>query len=307
MSQQAFIEFYEASLKKDELKDKLKVITSVQEIIKLGEQHGYFFTTKDIAEASTSAQEEAKTKEPVDLSKNAETKSSEDSTRLYHYEFEFSEIQGFEEIACELEKLKIKPTTVDMDLYNKSFREDDLYFTSLSPDTPEFEQRYDEIMAPCLNSNSIATPDYTQRQFHLVNLDLHVEHPLYDEYFSTKLKILKLLENYFGTDIRFSGSLWYPPNAYRLWHTNEAQPGWRMYLIDFDDFEPLKTEESFFRYMHPDTREIVTLREKSKLVRFFKVEKEPEKLFWHCIVNATRSNRWSFGFVVSDRWMEQLI
>jgi hypothetical protein len=39
-------------------------------------------------------------------------------------------------------------------------------------------------------------------------------------------------------------------------------------------------------------------------VRFFKVEQDPGRLFWHCIVNATRRHRWSFGFTVPDTWLD---
>ncbi|WP_414583113.1 Nif11-like leader peptide family natural product precursor [Scytonema sp. PCC 10023] len=311
MSNQAFLEFYEASLKTEELLEQMKAITSPQEIIKLGRRNGYCFTLEDMVQASTTyAKENSQKGEENGIAvslKNSEAKPSENSTRFYHYEFDFLALEGFEEIAREFEKLKIKPSTVDMDLYEKSFREDDFNFASLSPAAPEFQQQYNEIMAPWLNSNiSFPKAERVQRHFHLINLDLHVEHPLYEEYFVTKFKILKLLENYFETEIRFSGSLWYPPNAYRLWHTNESQPGWRMYLIDFDNFQSIENEKSFFRYMNPDTKEVVTLYEKPKIVRFFKVEQEPERLFWHCIVNATKSNRWSFGFVVPDNWMSKL-
>ena len=80
-----------------------------------------------------------------------------------------------------------------------------------------------------------------------------------------------------------------------------------MYLVDFDYFEPQDEGEAFFRYMNPSTKELVTLEEKPKVVRFFKIENEPSKLFWHCIANTTKSNRWSFGFQVSGKWMGKLL
>jgi hypothetical protein len=119
--------------------------------------------------------------------------------------------------------------------------------------------------------------------------------------------MISLLEAFFGSEIRASGSMWYPPFGYRLWHTNETQPGWRMYLIDFDEPAGDPAGISFFRYMNPQSKEIVTLEERPKLVRFFKVEQEKDKLFWHCIVNATTRNRWSFGFVVPENWTDKLL
>ncbi len=100
--------------------------------------------------------------------------------------------------------------------------------------------------------------------------------------------------------------MWYPPHSYRLWHTNETQPGWRMYVVDLD--EPFENEHdtSFFRYQNPQTGQIVTLHEKPRIVRFFKAEQDPDRLFWHCIVNPTDRHRWSFGFVVPDDWQDKI-
>lgn len=312
MSKEAFIQFYQALLKTEELKEKIRAMTTTQELIKLGSQYGYCFTREDIAEASNSyaqesGQEVESNRQPV-ASKNSEASLSPNFSQFYHYEFEFSEIQGFEEIAQELENLKIKPSTVALNLYEKSFREDDFNFAGVSPASPEFHQHYSDIMEPCFNPKiPLPEPEYTQRHFHLINLDLHVEHPLYEDYLMSKVRLVKRLENFFEAEIRFSGSLWYPPNAYRVWHTNENQPGWRMYLIDFDTAQLGGEGQSFFRYMNPETKELVTLPEKPKLVRFFKIEQKASKLFWHCIVNATKFNRWSFGFAVPDTWMSRIL
>jgi hypothetical protein len=79
-----------------------------------------------------------------------------------------------------------------------------------------------------------------------------------------------------------------------------------MYIVDvdapFDDPE----ETSYFRYQNPQTGEIVTLRERQRIVRFFKAEQDPLRLFWHCIVNPTERHRWSFGFVVPEGWQDAL-
>jgi hypothetical protein len=207
-----------------------------------------------------------------------------------------------------LEKIKIKPDTVDMNLFQKAFRTDDFKFASISPASTEFSAQYNEIMR---QANSV-DPDYPEfqhlcrRDFHLIDLNRHVEHKLYEDYFHAKVRIIRILKNFFGTDVRFTGSLWYPPNAYRTWHTNENAVGWRMYLIDFDQPELTADGQSFFRYMHPETKELITLVDKPKLVRFFKIENQPEQLFWHCIVNATKASRWSYGFHVPDNWMDKI-
>lgn len=105
--------------------------------------------------------------------------------------------------------------------------------------------------------------------------------------------------------MRFSGSLWYPPRSYRLWHTNETQPGWRMYVVDLDADPAHTGEASFFRYQNPTTGELVTLPERRQIIRFFKAEQDPQRLFWHCIANPGPHHRWSFGFVVPDNWVDR--
>lgn len=303
MSKEAVIKFYEAISDSPEFKQEIKVITRQEELIKLGARNGYHFTREDLAEADASYIPQ--NNEPL-ISIDSDDSAMEELPRPYHYEFKFSEIPGFEKIDRELKKLHIKPSTVDLDLYEKSFREEDFKFNYISPTVANFRQYYYKSLKSYSDLPS-PKPEYAWHPFHLINLDCHVEDPLYEDYFQTKVRLLQLLENCLNTEVRFSGSLWYPPNAYRLWHTNETQPGWRMYLVDFDRFEENGEGEAFFRYMNPKTKELVTLPEKPKIVRFFKIESEPSKLLWHCIVNTTKFNRWSFGFNVSSKWMDKLL
>jgi hypothetical protein len=205
-------------------------------------------------------------------------------------------VPGLAGVIEQLPHLKIKPPSVDLDHFARTFREEDLRSTSLSPADPEFRAWHARMTKARWRDPGASAP---RRDFHLINLDEHVDHPGYDHYLEAKHRTIRTLESFFGAEVRFSGSLWYPPSSYRLWHTNETQPGWRMYVIDFD--EP-PADASFFRYMDPRTEEIVTLRERPQMVRFFKAEQDPSRLFWHCIVNPTPRHRWSFGFAVPDNW-----
>ena len=36
------------------------------------------------------------------------------------------------------------------------------------------------------------------------------------------------------------------------------------------------------------------------------VAQDPDRLFWHCIVNPSERHRWSFGFVVPDNWIDAI-
>lgn len=274
----------------------LKVVTDPREMVALGRRHGYSFDLQDIAVASaTLSAEDAPPPVPD------QTLGPDDGeTKFCHYELDLDGVAGMEPILAELPSLTVKPAGVDLEAYHASFREDDLRWTSMSPAEPVFKRRYEEIMA------DDARQEHGRRAFHLVNLDQYVDDPLYDGYFDAKTRLLGHLEQLFGPETRFSGSMWYPPFAYRLWHTNETQPGWRMYLLDFDEEIDPSDNRSFFRYMNPQTTEVVTLQDRPRMLRFFKVEQAEDRLFWHCIVNGAERNRWAFGFVVPDDWQSRL-
>ncbi|EFC80457.1 hypothetical protein FrEUN1fDRAFT_6433 [Parafrankia sp. EUN1f] len=226
-------------------------------------------------------------------------------SRLCHYEFPIDDIPGLTKAAEELPHLTIKPSTVDLDRYREVFRDDDLRWTDMSPAAPGFAGYYEDVMRS-RRTDGIDAHEFSRRDFHLVNLDRHVDAPGYEAYLQAKTRMTSSLETFFGNEVRFSGSMWYPPFGYRLWHTNETQPGWRMYLIDFDEEIPGSDTASFFRYMNPVTREIVTLQDRPRTARFFKIARCTENLFWHCIVNGASRNRWSFGLTVPDSWMEKI-
>jgi Nif11 domain len=277
-----------------ELNQQLKAVTGTQEIVRLGLRYGYTFDVPELMEASSSF-----TTPPGRAPKAGRRTPPAPASGPLHHEYRLDELPGLKGVIDQLPHLKIKPPSVDPARFAGTFREEDLRSTSMSPADPAFQAWHEAMMKahwrdPALGSCA------PRRDFHLVNLDEHVDHAGYDRYLEAKHRMIRTLEEFFGSEVRFSGSLWYPPSSYRLWHTNETQPGWRMYVIDFDE-EPAGT--SFFRYMDPRTEEIVTLGERPRMVRFFKAEQDPSKLFWHCIVNPTQRHRWSFGFVVPDDWM----
>jgi hypothetical protein len=284
-----------------ELIQQLKAVTGTQEIVRLGLRYGYTFDVPELIEASSSF-----TGTPGKAPKTARRAASVPAGRRgpgpLHHEYRLDDLPGLRGVIDQLPHLKIKPPSVDLARFEATFREEDLRSTSMSPANPEFQAWHESMMRahwrdPTLGSGA------PRRDFHLVNLDEHVDHPGYDRYLEAKHRMIRMLEEFFDSEVRFSGSLWYPPSSYRLWHTNETQPGWRMYVIDFDEPPAEPGDTSFFRYMDPRTHEIVTLDEGPRMVRFFKAEQDPSRLFWHCIVNPTPRHRWSFGFVVPDAWM----
>jgi hypothetical protein len=296
MSVESSRAFLQMAYDSPELKQQLKAVTGTQEILRLGSRYGYTFDVPELMEASSSF---TTAPEKTPRAGRRTPPAPAPASGPLHHEYLLDDLPGLKGVIDQLPHLKIKPPSVDLARFAGTFREEDLRSISMSPADPAFQAWHEAMMKahwrdPALGSGA------PRRDFHLVNLDEHVDHAGYDRYLEAKHRMVRTLEEFFGSEIRFSGSLWYPPSSYRLWHTNETQPGWRMYVIDFDE-APAGT--SFFRYMDPRTEEIVTLDERPRMVRFFKAEQDPSKLFWHCIVNPTRQHRWSFGFVVPDDWM----
>jgi Nif11 domain len=286
-----------------ELMQQLKAVTGTQEIVRLGLRYGYTFDVPDLMEASSSfTGTDGKSPKTLRRKPGPRAPTAPREPAPLHHEYALDDLPGLKGILDQLPHLKIKPPSADLTRFTATFREDDLRSTTMSPADPEFQAWHESMTRahwrdPALGSNA------PRRDFHLFNLDQHVAHAGYDRYLEAKHRMVRTLEEFFDAEIRFSGSLWYPPSSYRLWHTNETRPGWRMYVIDLDEPPATPDDAPFFRYMDPRTQEITTLHEHPRLVRFFKAEQDPSKLFWHCIVNQTPGHRWSFGFVVPDNWM----
>ncbi|QUQ63717.1 Nif11-like leader peptide family natural product precursor [Kutzneria sp. CA-103260] len=298
MSFQACKEFMRVATDSGEVSRQLRAVTGIREIVALGQRHGYEFTVADVMRGSAEFTGDAPSSSTPTAAVTTET------TSFLHHEYQLADIPGFEAVIDELPRLKIKPPSVDLDRFDREFVEADLRSTSMSPDDPEFQAWHQDMTRRHWRDTGVDNPP--RRDFHLVNLDEHTDHAGYGGYFEAKTRVIAALENVFGGEVRFSGAMWYPPSSYRLWHTNENQPGWRMYVIDLDEPFTDAEDTSLFRYMNPQTKEIVTLREGPRIVRFFKTEQAPSKLFWHCIVNPTIRHRWSFGFAVPENWMERI-
>ncbi|MFF4160716.1 Nif11-like leader peptide family natural product precursor [Streptomyces sp. NPDC001678] len=274
---------------------EFKAVTAIEEVVVLGRRHGYGFTVAEFLEKARAFGAPGGDRPPA-------APAGAGPTTVAHHEYELADLPGFAPVLAELPRLKTMPPTVDAARFAGDFRAEDLDSTSRNPTDPGYRAWHRRLAAA--GWRDPGTPDAPRRDFHLVNLDEHVEHDGYEEYFAAKRRVVSALENVFDGEVRCSGSLWYPPNSYRLWHTNEDDPGWRMYVVDFDRPFDDDGRTSFFRYLHPRTQELVTLTERPRTVRFFKVSQDPEQLLWHCIVNPTDRHRWSFGFVVPENWMD---
>ena len=88
-------------------------------------------------------------------------------------------------------------------------------------------------------------------------------------------KIKKMANN---ENIKPSGYFIYPPSGFMGWHTNCNSPHIRLYITYASE-----DKKSFFRYRHPETKEIITdYDDKGITIRQFEVIDKPP-YFWHCV------------------------
>jgi hypothetical protein len=84
-----------------------------------------------------------------------------------------------------------------------------------------------------------------------------------------------------------TGKFWYPSNGYMGWHTNNSYPGFRFYCSHAEE-----EGKSFFRFQHPETKEIITSWDRKGWIgRVFAID--TAKPLWHCVYSET--NRISVG------------
>lgn len=95
-------------------------------------------------------------------------------------------------------------------------------------------------------------------------------------------------------NVRPRGCFYYPQGAFKEWHTNANQPGWRGYCVSID-----QAEKSSFIYIEPKTRKVVELTDKNMHVNMFKVPENTNMQIWHAV--KSDCNRVSLGFLLNNQ------
>ena len=261
MSKDSCQRFLWTILESETLRQRWKSVTSLQEIMLMGRRYGYEFGQQDIIDASSALGEKAEGILRWDFGRKPAANGAA-ASHFYHHEFNIADIPGFEPVVVELDAMKIQPTTVSMDRFRAAFRQEDFDFAAVSPDAPDFQCRFQQIWG----SPPVSLGTAAEKTTSLTSITTSIT-PNTTRTSMRNAGSSTRLEVFFGFEIRFSASLWYPPKAYRTWHTNDNQPGWRMYIVDFDEDPKRSGGQSFFRYMNPHSKEIVTLYENPRMVR----------------------------------------
>lgn len=112
------------------------------------------------------------------------------------------------------------------------------------------------------------------------------------------------LNSIFDTECQPLGDFIYPPGGFRTWHTNkfdvpnDQTSVWAIFFVFAE-----KSDASFFRFIDPNSGEMITSWDKVACANVFRISRTP--LIWHCI-KAEDTTRWSIGFHLPDHWQEIL-
>lgn len=105
------------------------------------------------------------------------------------------------------------------------------------------------------------------------------------------------LEAFFETECICIGDQFYPPGAFRAWHTDRyayTGSGWTVFLVQVA--QPFM---SSFRYVDPQSGELVVVPDRDDMAYFFRAAEAP--LFWHSVL-CEGTYRWSQGFTLPADW-----
>lgn len=93
--------------------------------------------------------------------------------------------------------------------------------------------------------------------------------------FEGVLNLQESVNGIFDFETVFLGNAFYPEKSFRSWYTNKYD------LISWAVFFVIRTEgvESYFRFIDPETKELVKYREQSLSISFFQVKKPLPRFF----------------------------
>ena len=112
------------------------------------------------------------------------------------------------------------------------------------------------------------------------------------------VELTRAVADIFHCECRCVADIFYPVDGFSEWHTHKYSKtdSWCMFLVNVD-----RSRCSSFRFIHPDSGDLLTCWDGGCAVNFFRLT--PERLFWHC-VGVEGTARWSQGFLVPENWID---
>lgn len=106
------------------------------------------------------------------------------------------------------------------------------------------------------------------------------------------------LQRFFRAECLCVSDQFYPPGSFRAWHTDRfAHTGWSWVVFLVQVTQP---HRSSFRYMDPQTNELVVVPDRNDTAYFLHLSTEAP-FFWHGVL-CEDTYRWSQGFMLPGDW-----
>lgn len=221
------------------------------------------------------------------------------------YSFHTDEIQGFDQIGSAARALSVIPTDFEEVKLRERLGFDRFKKLRASLDTiPDKKQALEFEAKAHLNkvlpriSSEVEDTNHKPEE----KWSVRPGHIAFNPAFGRHHELNSLLNEYFNFDCLLAGDFLYPPNGFRLWHTNKFDlESWFVFFVDVD-----KPEGSFFKFIDPDTNELITHRDEPGTLNIFRITSSNDNLLWHCI-GTEDCHRWSQGFSIPDNWKDKIL
>ncbi len=216
------------------------------------------------------------------------------------YSFSLDEVSGFEDIKRAVAELSLIPEGFSNELvYNHTGKDKHARLRESLDSKPNVER--DLKREANMNLHKIL-PILKEGKFTAVKdkeWGLRPGHICFNNAYRRLEKLNDLVNKLFDFQCEVAGDFLYPPNGFRIWHTNKYDlESWFVFFVDTDE-----ERQSFFKFVNPKTGEVITHWDEPLSMNIFRINKS--ELFWHCI-GTLDCNRWSQGFTIPNNWKEKI-
>ncbi|MCE7992731.1 MAG: hypothetical protein HEP71_12160 [Roseivirga sp.] len=221
------------------------------------------------------------------------------------YSFHYDEIQGFDEIEKVARALSEIPTDFDvaelqkkpgLDRYKRMRASLDILPDKKQALGLEAKAHLNKVL-PSIKPEAEDTNHKPHEKW-----SFRPGHIAFNPALGRLNELKTLLNDYFDFQCLQAGDFLYPPGGFRLWHTNKFDlESWFIFFVDVD-----KPKGSFFKFIDPDTNELITHWDEPGTVNIFRISSNNSDLLWHCI-GSEDCHRWSQGFSIPDNWKEKVL
>ena len=217
------------------------------------------------------------------------------------YSFQLKDLPKFEQAIQIIGELASVPKELDRNFFLNQWQQNETYANGRMEvyHRPivdqmlrrEAEEAFRRKLPYLRKDRAVKKPDVTPKTGEWAFSQGHYAHQLN----SRSAELQAMVDAIFEQHCHPVGDFIYPPKGYRSWHTNKFDSeSWAIFFVHVD-----QAEKSFFRFIHPDSGEMITSWDQPFSINIFQIQANP--LFWHCIASE-EAVRWSQGFLIPDNW-----